>query len=142
MKYDVTIGIPMYNVEGYIKRTMESALSQTYQSIEFLVVDDGSSDGSLAIVRNLQSTHPRGNDIRIIVHPKNLGPSVARNRIIDEAKGELEEIRDEEQEAYDTMPEGLQESERGERMSEAIDYLDSAIGSVEEAVDSLNSSME
>ena len=89
MKYDVTIGIPIYNVEDFIERTMKSALSQTYQSIEFLVVDDGSSDKSLAIVRNLQSSHPRGNHIRIVVHSENMGPSVARNRIIDEAQGEF-----------------------------------------------------
>ena len=87
MIYDVTIGIPMFNVENFIERTMNSALSQTYQSIEYLVLDDGSNDKSLEVVRNLQSTHPRGNDIRIIVHSENLGPSVARNRIIDEAKG-------------------------------------------------------
>lgn len=87
MKYDVTIGIPMFNVENFIERTMNSALSQTYQSIEYLVLDDGSNDKSLEVVCNIQSTHPRGNDIRIIVHAENLGPSVARNRIIDEANG-------------------------------------------------------
>lgn len=88
MKYDVTIGIPMYNVVDYIKRTMESALSQTYPNIEFLVLDDGSDDGTLAIVRQLQSCHPRGNDIHIITHPENLGVSIARNRIMEEAQGE------------------------------------------------------
>ena len=40
MKYDVTIGIPVYKAEPYIRKTMESALSQTYPSIEFLIVDD------------------------------------------------------------------------------------------------------
>ena len=47
MKYDVTIGIPMYNVENYIERTMLSALSQTYPSIEYLVLDDGSDDSTI-----------------------------------------------------------------------------------------------
>lgn len=88
MKYDVTIGIPMYNVTDYIKRTMESALSQTYQNIEFLVLDDGSDDGTLAIVRQLQTCHLRGNDIHIITHSENLGVSIARNRILEEAQGE------------------------------------------------------
>lgn len=88
MKYDVTIGIPMYNVADYIKRTMESALSQTYPNIEFLVLDDGSDDGTLAIVRQLQRCHPRGNDIHIITHSENLGVSIARNRILKEAQGD------------------------------------------------------
>lgn len=88
MKYDVTIGIPMYNGEDYIERTMESALSQTYQNIEFLVLDDGSDDDTLAIARQLQTCHPRGNDIHIIIHSENLGVSIARNRILEEAQGE------------------------------------------------------
>ena len=50
MKYDVTIGIPVYRAEPYIRQTMESALSQTYQSIEYLVLDDGSNDSSLKII--------------------------------------------------------------------------------------------
>ena len=89
MKHDVTIGIPIYNVEGYIKRTMESALSQTYKNIEYLVLDDGSTDSSLEIVYDFQVKHPRGKDIRIITHLENMGPSISRNRIIDEAKGDF-----------------------------------------------------
>ena len=89
MKYDVTIGIPLYNGEDFIGRTMESALSQTYDNIEYLIVDDGSNDNSLDIVKDYQVKHPRGNDIHIISHSKNFGPAIARNRIIDEAKGEF-----------------------------------------------------
>ena len=59
MKYDVTIGIPMYNVENFIERTMNSALSQTYQSIEYLVLDDGSDDRTLEVILKLQANHPR-----------------------------------------------------------------------------------
>ena len=44
MHYDVTIGIPAFRVENYIRRTMESVLSQTYPNIEFLIIDDGSDD--------------------------------------------------------------------------------------------------
>ena len=88
MKYDVTIGIPVYNAEAYISRSLESALSQTYTSIEFLVIDDGCTDGSLDVVRTFQVRYPRGKDIRIISHHQNKGVSPARNRIIDEAVGE------------------------------------------------------
>ena len=89
MKYDVTIGIPMYNVENYIERTMLSALSQTFPSIEYLVLDDGSDDSTLEVVRHLQESHPRGNDIHIITHAENMGVSMARNRILEEAQGDF-----------------------------------------------------
>ena len=88
MKYDVTIGIPVYNAESYMSRSMESALSQIYLSIEFLIIDDGCTDASMDIVRFFQAQYPRGKDIRIISHEKNKGVSAARNRIIDEAAGE------------------------------------------------------
>lgn len=88
MKYDVTIGIPVYNVEPYIARSLESALAQTYPSIEFLLVDDASDDSSADIVRSFQVNHPRGADIRLFSNPNNLGVSATRNRIIEEARGE------------------------------------------------------
>lgn len=88
MKYDVTIGIPVYRSVDYIRKTIMSALSQTYQSIEFLIVDDAGCDGSIEIVHEFKYEHPRGNDIRVISHDKNLGVSLSRNQIIDEAQGE------------------------------------------------------
>jgi glycosyltransferase involved in cell wall biosynthesis len=87
MKYDVTIGIPVYQAEKYLSRALESALAQSYPYIEFLLVDDGSTDGSLAILEGFQKNHPRGGAIRFISHDHNLGVSAARNRIIDEASG-------------------------------------------------------
>lgn len=88
MKYGVTIGIPVYRSESYIQQALESALVQSYPSIEFLIVDDAGKDGSMYIVRNLQATHQRGKDIRIITHYENQGVSASRNQIIDEAKGD------------------------------------------------------
>ena len=88
MKYDVTIGIPVYESVDVIKRSLESALAQTYSSIEFLIVDDCGSDGSMAIVQQFQAEHPRGNDIHVIHHTQNMGVSTARNRIIDDAQGD------------------------------------------------------
>lgn len=85
--YDVTIGIPVYRSEAYIRQALESALVQSYPSIEFLIVDDAGNDVSMDIVRNLQATHQRGKDIRIITHHENQGVSASRNQIIDEAKG-------------------------------------------------------
>lgn len=89
MKYKVTIGIPVFRVEKYIRRTMESVLSQTYPDIEFLLIDDGSDDQSLEIIKSIQKTHPRGAAIRVLSHSHNMGVSDTRNHIIDEAHGEF-----------------------------------------------------
>ena len=87
LQYEVTIGIPVYRSVDYIRQTMESAICQTFPDIEFLVVDDCGEDGSIAVVEQLQQDHPRGKDIRIVSHGRNLGVGLARNRILDEARG-------------------------------------------------------
>lgn len=87
MLYEVTIGIPVYRAVDYIEATMLSALEQTYESIEFLVIDDCGNDGTIEIVERLQREHPRGSNIRILRNDRNLGVSPSRNRIIDEARG-------------------------------------------------------
>lgn len=87
MEYEVTIGIPLYNAERFIRPTLESALAQTFPSIEFLIVDDCGTDGSAEIVKDMQTGHPRGNDIRLVRQPRNMGVGPARNQIIDEARG-------------------------------------------------------
>ena len=73
MEYDVTIGIPFYRSIDTIGKTLESALSQTYDSIEFLLIDDGGEDGSLAKAQDARLYHPRGNNVRIISHEYNMG---------------------------------------------------------------------
>ena len=78
----------MYNAEDFIQRTMESVLSQTYENIEFLIVDDGSTDCSVDILHDIIETHPRGGDVRLIKLPHNQGPSSVRNLIIDKAQGD------------------------------------------------------
>lgn len=89
MNYEVTIGIPLYNAEAFISRTMESALSQTFGSIEILIIDDCSKDNSIKIIQEIKQQHSRGCDIRIVHQPTNMGVSAARNRIIDEARGKF-----------------------------------------------------
>lgn len=87
MKYEVTIGIPIYNAEKYIRQSLESALDQTYTAIEFLIVDDCSTDSSMSVIQEYQQKHPRGKDIHFFTLSENKGPGAARNRIIDEARG-------------------------------------------------------
>lgn len=89
MSYKVTIGIPVFNVEIYISRTLESALSQTYDNIEFLLVDDGCTDATMDVVAEFQRQHPRGGAVRVLTHDVNKGPSAARNLIIDDARGDF-----------------------------------------------------
>lgn len=84
----VTIGIPVYRVENYIRRTMESALSQTYSNIEFLLVDDASNDHTLEIIDSIRQNHPRGKAVRILTHSINQGVSESRNEIIDKSTGD------------------------------------------------------
>ena len=87
MSCEVTIGIPVYNAEKYLRQTIESALAQTFAGIEFLFCDDCGTDASMDIVREYQLTHPRGMDIRIVRQPGNRGIGEARNRLIAEAQG-------------------------------------------------------
>lgn len=87
MQYEVTIGIPIFKTVDYIDATMQSALSQTYSDIEFLVVDDCGNDGSIDKVEKYQREHARGLFINILHNEKNMGISYCRNLIIDEAKG-------------------------------------------------------
>ena len=88
MNYDVTIGIPVYQSVDCVKQSIESALSQSYSSIEFLIIDDASHDGTIDIIKDLQTSHPRGKDIHIVSHIDNLGVSKSRNEIIEKAQGD------------------------------------------------------
>lgn len=83
----VTIAMPIYNVAPYVKSSLLSALNQTFDSLEIIVVDDKGQDNSMDIVRSVISTHPRGNIVRIIEHPRNLKTGAAKNSAIDNAKG-------------------------------------------------------
>ena len=79
----VSIIIPLYNKERWIRRALDSVANQSYTDFELLIVNDGSTDGGAQIVANY------GDDrFRLITQP-NAGPGAARNRGIAEAKGEL-----------------------------------------------------
>ncbi len=88
MKYDVTIGIPVYNSVSCIRTSLMSALSQSYPSIEFILVNDCCTDGTFDVVEYVLSSSERCKDIRILTHAQKQGVSASRNQIIDEARGE------------------------------------------------------
>ena len=87
MSVEVTIGIPVYNAEDYIKRCLLSTLSQTFPNLEILLVDDCGTDHSIDVVERIAKEHPRGECIRIVRHERNMGVAHARNTIIREARG-------------------------------------------------------
>ena len=87
MNYEVTIGIPVYKAVDYIEKTMESALNQTFENIEYLVIDDCGDDGTIKVVERFQKEHPRGKDIHILYNKQNLGVGKTRNMILEQAQG-------------------------------------------------------
>ena len=80
----VSVIIPVYNTEAYLRQCVDSVIGQTYNNIEVILVDDGSKDGSPAVCDSYAASDTR---IRVI-HKENGGLSVARNRGVDEATGD------------------------------------------------------
>ena len=80
----VSVIVPVYNVEKYIDRALESICGQTYQNIEVLLIDDGSNDRSGSICDSW-----REKDARVrVFHQRNSGVSMARNLGLDNADGD------------------------------------------------------
>lgn len=80
----ISVIVPVYNVEKYLKKCVDSITSQTYKNLEILLVDDGSTDSSGQICNEFEK-----NDARIkVIHKKNGGLSDARNAGLDRAKGQ------------------------------------------------------
>lgn len=81
----VSIIVPVYNVEDYLKRCIDSLRNQTYSDLEIILVDDGSTDKSLEICETASREDKRVH----VVHQKNSGSSIARNTGLDHASGEF-----------------------------------------------------
>lgn len=81
----ISVLMPVYNAERYVAKAVQSILDQTYRDFEFLIIDDGSTDGSLAILREFEKLDPR---IRLISRP-NTGIVVALNEMLGLARGEF-----------------------------------------------------
>ena len=84
----VSVIIPVYNAEDYIEQTINSAKQQTWGNIEIIIVDDGSTDNSLAIAKIHESER-----VKIITQP-NSGASIARNKGIAVANGDYLQFLD------------------------------------------------
>ena len=79
----VSVIIPVYNVEKYLRKCLDSVVTQTYKNLEIICVDDGSTDNSLDILRFYEKKDER---IKVFTQ-ENLGPSAARNKALDMATG-------------------------------------------------------
>jgi glycosyltransferase involved in cell wall biosynthesis len=76
----VSVVIPVYNAEAYLEQTLESVFAQTYPNIEIVIVDDGSKDGSIALLEKYA-------DRVRLVRQANSGAAAARNHGVQEASG-------------------------------------------------------
>lgn len=96
----VTVLMPMYNADKFLREAIDSILQQTFTAFEFLIIDDGSTDSSVAIIKSYAD--PR---IRFVQNEKNLGISATLNRGIELASCELIARMDADDRSY---PERLQ----------------------------------
>lgn len=85
----VTVFIALYNAENYIKETIESVLNQTYTDYEILIINDGSTDNSVEVVKQFDDSR-----IRLLHNEKNSGERFTRDRALTEAKGKYIAVLD------------------------------------------------
>ncbi len=81
----ITVIIPVYNMELYLERCLDSVLNNTYRNLEVICVDDGSKDCSLEILRRYEAADPRV----VVIAKENSGVSSARNAGLDRMTGEF-----------------------------------------------------
>ena len=85
MKIKVSVIIPVYNTEDYLRECIESLVNQTLREIEILIVNDGSTDSSLEIMKEFKNKYP---NIIKIFDKVNGGQASARNYALPFAQGE------------------------------------------------------
>jgi glycosyltransferase involved in cell wall biosynthesis len=98
-----SVVVPLFNKRAYIRRSVESILRQTIQDFEIVIVDDGSTDGSSDVVRNIPDTR-----VSLIVQ-KNQGVGAARNRGIAAATGQVIAFLDADDEWHSSFLEAVKE---------------------------------
>ena len=86
----ITIAVPVYNVESFIERCAISLFEQTYESIDYLFIDDCTPDDSIGVLKRTINIYPHRKDhVRIIRHTHNRGLAAARNTAVDNCQTEF-----------------------------------------------------
>lgn len=85
----VSVIMPVYNTAGYLERSIYSILNQTYSNLEFIIIDDGSTDGSLKLIEQIDDKR-----IKIIQNRHNVGNYVCRNQGMRVANGKYIAVMD------------------------------------------------
>ena len=80
----ISVIVPIYNSASTLNETLECLINQTYQNLEIILINDGSTDGSINICKKYQKKDKR----IILISQKNTGVGAARNRGLDKAQGE------------------------------------------------------
>lgn len=104
----VSVVMAVYNASEFLREAVSSVLNQTFEDFELIVVDDASSDNSLAIIEGLSD--PR---VRVIKHATNIGAALSRNDALEVARGDLIAIMDADDVAATT------------RLEKQVAYMDS-----------------
>ena len=104
----VTVLLPVYNAEKFLRESIDSILNQTYQNFEFLLINDGSTDTSREIILNYTDAR-----IRYLENEKNIGLIQTLNRGIAEAKGSYIARMD------------ADDVSRADRLIKQVDFLES-----------------
>lgn len=108
----VSVIVPIYNVEKYLPKCIDSILEQTYKNLEVILVDDGSKDNCGKIIDEYAKKDKR----IIVIHQKNGGQSRARNVGIEKAKGEFISFVDGDDEIGKSFIEELVEAADGNKI--------------------------
>ena len=120
----ISVIIPVYNVEKYLRECVDSVLHQTYQNFEIILVDDGSTDGSSDIC----DAYAAGDHRAKVIHQKNAGLSVARNNGLHAANGEYVYFLDSddwiEPDSLETLIMSAQESSAQAVFFDAVSFED------------------
>ena len=83
---EISIIMPAYNAEEYIAKSIDSVCEQTFNNWELLITDDGSTDGTMSIIRSYQAMDER---IKLYVNTAGKGPASARNNSMSHASGQF-----------------------------------------------------
>lgn len=85
--HKISVITPVYNVKTFVEKCVSSLMRQTFKDVEYIFVDDASTDGSIDILETIVAQYPE-NDVKILHHEKNSGLPATRKTGIEAARGE------------------------------------------------------